>query len=170
MGPNKQNKSVDESNINYYKLPYIGKFSKECQHSISEICNKYCKNLKIRLSFSLLKTGSFFTAKDRIPVDQRSFVVYLYSCTSCNARYVGETTRKLMVRVNEHLNVGKGSVIFDHLKSNQQCKEACDKTSFKILDQARTHFVLKLKESMHIELEKPTLNKQLYHINLSLTI
>ena len=44
MITNEQNKEVGK--LNYYKLPYIGKFSKECQSKISEMCDKYCKNLK----------------------------------------------------------------------------------------------------------------------------
>ena len=61
MITSEQSKEVGK--LNYYKLPYIGKFSKECQSKISEMCDKYCKNLKIRLSFSLLKTGSFIFFK-----------------------------------------------------------------------------------------------------------
>ena len=158
MITNEQNKEVGK--LNYYKLSYIGKFSKECQSKISEMCDKYCKNLKIRLSFSLLKTGSLFSSKDRIFTDQKSFVVYLFSCAGCNASYIGETTRQIMVRVNEHLEKDKESIVFNHLKKFEKCKETCDRSCFEILDQAQTKFVLKIKQSIHIEQKNPTLNKQ----------
>ena len=144
-----ENKKED---LNYYKLPYLGNFSKFTQRGISEITSKYCKDLKIRLSFSPFKIGSLFSLKDQISPEHKSFVVYSFSCPGCNARYIGETTRQLKVRIDEHLNVGKGSVIFDNLKNNAQCKG--DKSCFKIIDQANSEFVLKIKEAVHIEWKK----------------
>ena len=163
-------KSEKKSNLHYYKLPYIGKFSKDTKEKISQICQKYCKELKIVISFSLFKTGSLFTVKDEISPDQKSFVVYYFSCTGCMASYIGETTRHLMVRIDEHLTCGKGSVIFDHLQRNQKCKELCNKSSFKIIDSARSQFQLKIKEAIHIALKKPTLNKQIKHETLNIAI
>ena len=167
FSPKEQNENKKED-LNYYKLPYIGNFSKFTQKSISEICNKYCKDLKIRLSFSPFKIGSLFSLKDKISPEHKSFVVYSFSCSGCNARYIGETTRQLMVRIDEHLNVGTGSVIFDHLKNNAQCKG--DKSCFKIIDQANSEFSLKIKEAIHIEWEKPNLNKQIKHISLNIVV
>ena len=159
-----------ESNLNYYKLPYIGNFSKITKEKISEICQKYSKNMRIKISFSLFKTGSLFSVKEKISPDQRSFVVYLFRCPGCAASYIGETTRQLMVRIEEHLSLGKGSVIYDHLKQHPKCKENCNKSSFKIIDQANTEFQLKIKEAIHIAWEKPTLNKQIKHITLNISI
>ena len=39
-----------------------------------------------------------------------------------------------------------------------------------ILDSALTKFQLKLKEAMHINWEKPNLNQQVHHVNLTLTL
>ena len=75
-----------------------------------------------------------------------------------------------MVRVNEHLENDKESIVFNHLKKYQNCHVACDRACFKIIDQAQTKFVLKIKQSIHIEKKKPTLNKQKKHINLTLVI
>ena len=60
--------------------------------------------------------------------------------------------------------------IFDHLEENQKCKDLCNKTCFEIIDQANTAFVLKIKEAIHIEWGKPTLNKQIKHVSLNLSI
>ena len=158
----------DKENLNYFKLPYIGETSKITKTKILEICQKYCKNLKISISFSLFKTGSFFSVKDRIPPSQRSHVVYLYSCPGCGARYVGETTRQLKVRVDEHLSGGKGSVIFEHIDKNQGCKNMQHTSAFKIIDQAPTEFQLMIKESIQIRLKHPSLNKQIKHENINL--
>ena len=61
-----------------------------------------------------------------------------------------------MVRVDEYLSLGKGSIIFDHLQRNFQCKEECNKLSFKIIDQ--------------VKWKKPTLNKQIKHIRLNISV
>ena len=45
-----------------------------------------------------------------------------------------------------------------------------DNNCFSILDHASTTFQLKIKEAIHIQLEKPTLNHQLYHVNLKLSL
>ena len=163
---NKERK--DKENLNYFKLPYIGETSKITKTKIQEFCQKYCKNLKISISFSLFKTGSLFSVKDRIPPNQRSHVVYLYSCPGCGARYIGETTRQLKVRVDEHLSGGKGSVIYEHISKNQGCKNMQHTSAFKIIDQAQTEFQLMIKESIQIRFNNPSLNKQIKHENLNL--
>ena len=42
--------------------------------------------------------------------------------------------------------------------------------NFEFLDSAPTKFQLKLKEAMHINWEKPNLNQQVHHVNLTLTL
>ena len=163
-------KPEKESNSNYYKLPYIGEFSKKSKEKISELCQKYCKTLKIRISFSLFKTGSLFSVKDKICPDQRSFVVYLFRCPGCTASYIGETTRSLKVRIEEHLKEGKGSVIFNHLAKNPKCREMCNDSCFQVIDNATSEWQLKIKEAIHITWNKPTLNKQIKHIGLNISI
>ena len=106
------NVTVNETNFNYYKLQYTGHFSKHTQTVISELCNRYCKALRIKLSFSLFKIGSLFSVKDQISSEQKSFVVYNFCCLGCNAKYIGETTRQFAVRIDEHLNTDKKSAIY----------------------------------------------------------
>ena len=144
--------------------------SNDIKTNIDQICQKYCKELKIELIFSLFKTGSLFSVKDSIPSEQKSFVVYLFSCAGCNASYIGETTRHLLIRMEEHFSSNKGSVIYEHISENRICKDACDKNSFKIIDTANSEFLLKIKEAIHIALKKPTLNKQIKHERLNIII
>ena len=160
----------EDQNLHYYKLPYIGDLSKSTKTKIEKICKKYCKNLSIRLCFSLFKTGSLFSVKDDTLPEHKAFVVYLYTCPGCAAGYVGETTRRFGVRVSEHLTKDKGSTIFEHLENNGNCKNLSDASCFKIIDSARTEFQLKLKEAIHIERRKPSLNRQVKHVILSITI
>ena len=123
-------KEKKENKKSYFKLPYIGKMSNDIKTNIDQICQKYCKELKIELIFSLFKTGSLFSVKDSIPSEQKSFVVSLFACAGCNASYIGETTRHLLIRMEEHFSSNKGSVIYEHISENRICKDACDKNSF----------------------------------------
>ena len=51
-----------------------------------------------------------------------------------------------------------------------RCRQSCSADCFEILDSAPTKFQLKLKEAMHINWEKPNLNQQVHHVNLTLTL
>ena len=124
------------------------------------LCDEFCTEINITLSFTTCKIGSFFSTKSKAPSNLESFVVYKYICAGCSASYIGETTRHLWVRINEHLKTDKQSQICKHLNQNTTCKGICNETCFSKLDSASTKFVLKLKEAIHIEWFKPTLNKQ----------
>ena len=130
----------------------------------------FCKQINIKLSFSTCKVGSFLTSKSKSPTNLQSFVVYYYKCTSCGANYVGQTTRHCFERIKEHLTSDKKSHIYKHLNDNDNCKQTSNEKSFKIIDKANSEYVLKIKEAIHINWLKPTLNKQKYHINLTLNI
>ena len=58
--------------------------------------------------------------------------------------------------------------IFKHLNCSRHCWDSCDASNFKIVDFVKTFSQLKIKESFHIELLNPELNKQVEHVNLSL--
>ena len=73
-------------------------------------------------------------------------------------------------RTRVHLSSDKSSHIFKHLLSSERCRQSCSADCFEILDSAPTKFQLKLKEAMHIDWEKPNLNQQVHHVNLTLTL
>ena len=93
-------------------------------------------------------------------------VVYKFSCAGCAACYVGEFN----TRVREHLETDRASHIFKHLETSPACRSACSRDNFAIIDQASTRFALKIKEALHIVWEKPTLNAQVKHVNLKLSV
>ena len=159
-----------DKKVNYYKLPYLGDVSKYTQKRIRELCNLFCKSMDITLSFNTCKITSFLSTKSCSPPNLQSFVVYNYNCPSCGASYVGQTTRHYVERVREHLKADKNSHIYKHIndKSNNNCKELNNESAFKIIDKANSEFTLKIKEAIHIKWLKPTLNKQKYHVNLTL--
>ena len=111
-----------------------------------------------------------FSVKESVPKYLKSFVVYQFDCAGCNACYIGETTRHLTTRIQEHLETDKSSHILQHLKENPNCKLLSNPDCFKVIDSASSSFRLKLKEAMHIKWENPSLNKQLKHVSISITV
>ena len=124
----------------------------------------------MKLVFSSFKIGNMFGVKDPTPLGLCAGVVYTFLCAGCNACYVGETTRHFSTRVHEHMFSDRTSHIFKHLQISQQCRTSCSNDCFSILDYASTTFQLKIKEAIHIQWEKPTLNHQLYHVHLKLSL
>ena len=59
----------------YFKLPFIGMYSKVTQNKIEKLCTKFCKNVKVRVVFTSDKSYLIFI-KDFIQVFsvQRSFI------------------------------------------------------------------------------------------------
>ena len=72
----------------------------------------------------------------------------------------GETTR--------HIN--KASHVFQHLQEPFECKSVVDQNCFSIIDHADTKWKLKLKEGLHISWLKPSLNKQVKHCVINLSV
>ena len=83
---------------------------------------------------------------------------------------MGETTRHLSSRIKEHLNTDKASHIFQHLQKSFECKSVVDHNCFSIIDHADTKWKLKLKEGLHISWLKPSLNKQVKHCVINLSV
>ena len=117
--------------------------------------------------FTGFKISRFFNVKDPMPKHLKSHVVYLFSCPGCNASYVGETTRHLKTRVNEHFR-HDSSHIFRHFSENPSCYQGASFSDFKIIDNSQFPFTLKLKEAYHINKIKPSLNQQIKHSTFDL--
>ena len=61
--------------------------------------------------------------------------------------------------------------IFKHLHNSPQCRTLCsDECSCGIFGHASTTVQLKIKEAIHMQWGQPTLNHQLYHVNLKLSL
>ena len=106
-----------------------------------------------------------------MPSDLRARVVYKFSCAGCNACYVGQTTRYFDTRVHEHLHKqAQPSSVFKHLAANAQCKEACNTSCFEVIDTDTSSFWLEIKEAIHNEWLKPSINKQKQLLKLSILI
>ena len=162
---NKRSMPVEMPNIKtrYFKLPFIGMYSKVTQIKIERLCKRFCKNGKVKLVFTSNKLRQTISSKDCCPSVLSLKVVHKFVCASCNASYVGKTHRHLTTRIVEHFGKDKNSHIYQHLMSSTDFFNACSRDCFSILDSARTKHQLRIKESLFINWLKTTLNQQKSH-------
>ena len=82
-----QNQSKDRFDIHYLKLPYIGNLSHRIKNKLSKLWKTFCEgNFKIKkLVFNYFKIKSYFSYKDTVPDDLKSFLVCKFTCVSCSS-------------------------------------------------------------------------------------
>ena len=88
----------------YWKFPFIEDKYKSLKASIKNLNSKIPEDIKIRPVFRTFKTSMFFRNKDVISPDLKSKCVYAYTCGQCKVVYLGETSRHLITRINEHID------------------------------------------------------------------
>ena len=90
--------SLNKIERRYFKVPYVRFFSRHTQNKIKGITEKLWKDhVNVNLVFLPYKIGSMFSTKDKIPSFLKSMVVYKFAFASCNACYVGETAKHLLI-------------------------------------------------------------------------
>ena len=67
-------------------------------------------------------------------------------------------------KIDKQVKNDKKSNMYKHLHSNEECFSNFNLYCFSILGYAPTQFQINIKEGMHIDWEKPNLNKQLNHV------
>ena len=143
-----QNQLKDTSDVYYFKLPYISNLSHHIKHKLSKVWEEFCKeNLNIKLVFNSFKIKSYFSNKDPIPDDLKSFLVYNFTCASCSSSYIGETHCHFKTRIEEYIKKDNKSHNFKHLHSTTACFDLYNSLSFIIIDKANSKFDLKIKEA-----------------------
>ena len=84
-----QDQLKDTSYIYYFKLPYIGNLSHHIKNKLSKLWREFYKeNFNIKLIFNSFKIKSYFSYKDPIPDDLKSFLVYKFTCANCSFSYI----------------------------------------------------------------------------------
>lgn len=131
------------------RINYRGKCSEDfarALHKINAPCNVIMTLRKLKTVLPSLKPA----------VDKmfKSGVVYEITCPRCSACYVGQTSRHLTTRFNEHIN--KTGPMKTH---TAECRTRLTSEDIKILQQTAKgeHFLLTL-EALHIRERKPTIN------------
>ena len=132
---------------------------------MSKLCKEFCKeNFNVdKLVFNSFKIKNYFSYKDPIPDDLKSFLVYKFTCASCSSSYIGETFH-FKTRIEEHIKKDNKSHIFKRLHSTTTCFDSYNSLCFKIIGKANPKFDLKIKEALRINRRKPNLNAQQNHL------
>ncbi|XP_018361974.1 PREDICTED: uncharacterized protein LOC108760480 [Trachymyrmex cornetzi] len=145
---------TDTSTSSWFTIPFLPCVYKKFKNII--------KNLDVKLSFfSLNKMDGIIKAqKDVLPHESRKNVVYKINCKDCNASYVGQTSRKLKTRINEHKNDinrknGNMSVISEH---RLQFQHEFDWSNTEILDDERYYGKRMVSEMLNIKMQDNGLN------------
>lgn len=80
----------------WLKIPYLGKFTK----SLSRELRPYRRKITHYNYMTMYKI--FGNNKDKIPREEKSGV-YRLKCGECDSIYIGETSRKVRMRLHEHI-------------------------------------------------------------------
>ena len=122
--------------------------------------DKFAKKLKhISNTTVIFTTRKMKTAlpslKSPIPKLLLSHVVYQITCPGCQSSYVGQTTRHLTTRIQEHSRIS--SHVGDHLKNCNTTMEDCE---IKVIDRTTNAAKLLTLEALHISRRAPSLNQK----------
>ena len=98
-----ENKTEVKTDIRFFKLPYIGKYSNIAQKKIQNLVKTFCEDIDVKVALTLFKVSNKFSYKDPLPFHLQSFIVYKFICGNCKVCFVSETTRHFITRINEHL-------------------------------------------------------------------
>ena len=110
-----QNQLKDKSDVHDSKLPYIGNLTHHIKNKLSKRCKEFCQeSFNIKLVFNSFKVKSYFSYKDPIPNDLKSFLVYKFTCASCSSSYIGETCCHFKTRTEEYIKNEDKCHIFKH--------------------------------------------------------
>ena len=143
--PTDPSKSKQKGSIT---LPYVGHTS----DAVARILRKSGVTVHLK-PFNTLRSH-LVHPKDKVPLEERAGLVYYIKCGDCSASYVGETERKLHKRIKEHRRTT--SPVGHHLEYN---KHSFQKDNVKVLHQETNWFRRGVAEAIHIEKERPILNR-----------
>ena len=162
----------------YIKLPYSGPNCEPFGEKLKKLVEKTYSSVNLRIAFTAPSDLSKnFKFKDKIiEVEKQSLVVYHIKCSECSADYIGKTERILAYRIKEHQSPKKDkkgnylSSVYEHHKITGH---KIDFDGIKILDRADSDPKIKVKDILHIDKKKPSLNIQInsqtefrYNVNI----
>lgn len=127
-------------------LPYVPKIDND----IKEVCKKYNLNLiyKICNKFPFSQPK-----KDHLSPHQQFNVVYQIKCLGCNSYYIGQTKRKLKIRLMEHQRTEKKLDIKGGISEHtHHTGHRMDYDNVKILDHESNYYRRIISESIFIKI------------------
>ena len=92
----------------YLRLPWIGLVGQTLANKIKLAITRCFNAVKVRTIFTTIPVLRS-AQKDVLPIPEQSYAIYKYQCW-CAASYIGRTTQKLSVRINQHVPRGIRSI------------------------------------------------------------
>ena len=137
--PSNQNQLKDKYDVHCFKLPPIDNFSHHINEKLSKHCKEFCKeNFNVKLVFSLLKIKNYFSYKNPIPNDLKSFLAYKFTCATWSSSYIAETCCHFKTRIEKHIKKDNKSHILKQLQSTATCFGSYNSLCFKKIGKANT--------------------------------
>ena len=148
-----------------FGIPYIRKPSHTFSKKLGALIkNKF--NVNMNICFKSFEVGNYFQLKCSTPTELSSNAVYKFSFPCDTAIfYIGYTTRHLITRAHEHLNLNSiaKTAVKDHIHSSSYYfKTDLPVSNFKVIEKCNIGFKAKIQEALLIKKFNPTLNRQLY--------
>ena len=113
-----QNQLKSTFDVHYFRLPYIGNLPHNIKNKLSKLYKEFCKgDVNIKLVFTSFKIKNYFSYKDPIRDDLRSFLVYKITGGSCSSSYICETCCPFKTRIEEQIKKDHKSHISEHLRN-----------------------------------------------------
>ena len=163
QNPNKNvSNDAEDSNVHYIKLPYIGHCSRFTQIKIRQLHKHFCKDLSIKLVFSIFKIKTFFSFKDLISTALKSFMVYKFIFAGFNSHYIGEISHYFLAQIKKHILTDQNSHVFKHLNNLTNCKKHYTPICFKNFRFGQNYLHTQMERSyLHPKYKKTELNIQI---------
>ena len=96
--------------------------SHHMKNKLLKRCKEFCKeNVNIKVVFTSFKIKNYFSYKDPISDDLKSFLVYKFTCASCSSSYIGKTCCHFKTKIEEHIKKDNKSHIFKYIHSTATC-------------------------------------------------
>ena len=84
-------------------LPHIGvKGESLIKSTVKKLRRNFKENVTIITRFHDTKISMFCSNKDKLKFEQKSNLIYEFTCRGCQKKYIGKTDRCLSIRLNEH--------------------------------------------------------------------
>ena len=147
LDPNGCLHNISEKDKYRFFVNYRGKPTEHFAQSLRKL------NAPLKVVMTLTKTKDEISyLKTPVPHMLQNNVVYQINCPSCNASYVGKTSRHLKQRFSEHM--GSSGIMRKHFES---CSAISSEQCIKIIGKAKGDRLLSL-EALFIHRIKPSLN------------
>ena len=152
-----QTATNEATNKGHIVIPYTQGL---CE-SIKNICGRYGIQTHFKGGRTIKSLLVF--PKDKDPMVNQSGAIYWYQCSDlvCDKEYIGETSRTFGERYKEHL---KAPSAIHHQSS--QTGHPTNHNNFQIIGREGHNIARKIKESIYIRVNNPTLNNNIGKFNL----